>query len=101
MLLAFRVRDFDQIFRAQARGLRQHRSGDSDLVVVGKTPDNGWRRLRDRSKLTAHFGKRNTGTDIRDRPQLDRVDQAIKYTVEQLDLLIVEGAGGRQKKIFS
>jgi len=48
--------------------------------------------------LHAHFSKSYPGTDIRDRPKLDRFDEAFEHIVKQLDLLIVEAAGGRQKK---
>ena len=92
-------RDFDQIFRAQPRRLSQNRPGDRDLVIVSETADHSGRRLGDRGELTAHFSKRHARTDIRDRPDLDRSDEAFEDVVEQLDLLAIEGAGGQQKQI--
>ncbi|MGZ3283512.1 MAG: hypothetical protein ACXU9A_12710 [Xanthobacteraceae bacterium] len=55
--------------------------------------------MRNGRKLTAHFRKRHAGADIRDRSNLDGLDEALEHSVEKLDLLGIETAGGRQKKI--
>jgi hypothetical protein len=99
VLLAFCFRDFDQVFRAQSGRFRQDRSGDRDLVVHGKAADNGGRRLADGSKLNAHLSQRDPRTHICDRPDLYRLDESFKQITEQLDLLMIEAASGRQKKI--
>src|SRR5207302_5812212 len=61
--------------------------------------DDGRRRLGDRSKLRAYFGKCDTSADIRDRPQLYRLDEPLEHIVEQLNLFASQAAGGCQKKI--
>jgi hypothetical protein len=73
--------------------------GDGDLGVPRQVTNDGRRRLRDRSKLGAYFSKGDVSADIRDRPQLYRLDQPFEHSVEELYLLTVEAAGGRQKKI--
>jgi hypothetical protein len=49
--------------------------------------------------LLAHFGKGHASADIRDRANLDRLDEPFEHIVGQLDLLVVEAAGGGQKEI--
>jgi hypothetical protein len=49
--------------------------------------------------LNAHFRQRDTRTYIRDCPDFYRLDQAFEQIAEQLDLLMIEAAGRRNKKI--
>ncbi len=67
--------------------------------MSGKTADDRGRRLGNGSKLHAGFSQRDARADIRKRPQLDRLDQALEHMVEQFDLLAVEAPGGCQEKI--
>ena len=60
--------------------------------------DHGCGRLRNGRELSAQLGQGEPGTDIREDPQLDRVDQTLKNVAEQLDLHIAEAAGGRQEQ---
>ena len=99
MRLTFCFRDFDQVLVAQTRGFRQNRARDGYLVIPCEASNDGRRRVRYRRKLAAHFGKSYAGTDVRDRSNLDRLDEALKHLVEKLDLLAIETASGEQKKI--
>jgi len=49
--------------------------------------------------LSAHFGERDAGADIRNRSNLDRLDEALEHLVEKVDLLAVETAGGQQEEV--
>ncbi len=82
MLLAFSLRDFDEIFRAQSRRFGQDRPRDNNLIIPCEPADNSARRLSNGSKLTTHLGKRNAGTDIRNRPYLYRLYETFKHIVK-------------------
>src|ERR1700675_2115474 len=99
MLLAFGLRDFNQILLAETRGFRQHRPGDADLVIARQTADDGGRRLRNRRKLNAHFSKSDPGADVGDRPYLDRLDEPLENIAEELNFLAGDAAGGRDKQL--
>ena len=51
MLLALHHRAFDQRVLVDAFGMRQHRPGHLDGVVIGKAVDDFLRRVRDRRQL--------------------------------------------------
>ena len=98
MLFALGLGDLDQIFRAEPGRFGEYWAGDADLVMARETADHRRRRLRDGRQLFAHFGKRNSCADIGDRADFNGLDQALEHIVEQLDLLAVEAAGGKQKE---
>ena len=98
VFLALGLRDLDQIVVAEPGGFGQHRSGDRDFVVPRQATHHGSRRLGNRCKLAAQLGQSDPSADIGDGAKLDGVDQAFKDVAEQLGLLVVETASGRQKQ---
>ena len=99
MLLAFGLREFDQILRRQPRRFGQHGGRDRNLVVMREAANDGRRRLLDGGELAAHFGQRHPRSYIGQRPQLDGLDQPLQHVAEQLDLLAAAAFGGQQEQL--
>jgi hypothetical protein len=99
MLLAFGLREFDQILRRQPRRLRQHRPRHRNIVIARQAAHDRGRRLLDGGELRAHFGERDAGGDVGQRAQLDGLDQPLQHVAEQLDLLAGIAVGRHQEQV--
>ena len=55
--------------------------------------------MGNRRQLHAHFRKSHAGADVCERSYLDGLDEPLKHTVEQLNLLLIEAASRQQKQI--
>jgi hypothetical protein len=90
MALRLGVGDFDEIAVGKARGLRQDRSRDRDIVVSGKLPDDvAWRLIywcKAPAKLLERFS-------------LYPFDEVAYDVIEHVDLLIVEPIRIGNKKV--
>ena len=100
MLLAFGLRQLDQILGRQPRRFGQHRPGDRDLVIVARAggPRPAGACLIG-GELRAHLGERDARGDIGQRAQLDGPDQPFQHVAEQLDLFAGIAVGGHQKQV--
>ena len=89
MRLAFGLGEIDQIGFGQARRQLQHRAGDGNIVVIGERAQHLHRRIGDRRQADGEFGA---------RLGLDFLDEQAEDVVEQVDMLVVVGAGAVEKQ---
>ena len=81
MRLALGPGQFDQLGFLQPDGLREHRTGHRDVVVVRELAHQFDRRVGERRQRLRHFGAR-LGLDLDDQPA--------QHVVEQPDMIFVE-----------
>ena len=89
MRLALGSRDADKVVLRQARRQLEHRSGDGDVVVLGKPAQDVDRRVAYRRETICQLGA---------RLRFDLLDQNPEHVVEQADVLVVVAAGPIEKE---
>ena len=89
MRLALGSRDADKVVLRQARRQLEHRSGDGDVVVLGKPAQYVDRRVAHRRETICQLGARF---------RFDLLDQNPEHVVEKADVLVVVAAGSIEKE---
>ena len=90
MCLSFATGNIDEIAVAEPQRGRQNRLGHCYVVVPGQPPHDFDRRIVDWTEAPAEFRQRFT---------LDSLDQMSKDVIENVDLLIAEPIGIRDKQV--